>query len=65
MEPCEGAGRQKQHTVAGEERGLHDDPPSKGEQGQAEDPWRECMDTAVQLALQAGQVRAYPVLGSY
>lgn len=64
MKPCEGAGRQ-QHTVAGDERRLHDDPQSKGEQGQAEDPWRECMDTAVQLALQAGQVRAYPVLRSY
>lgn len=55
MKPCEGAGRQ-QHTVAGDERRLHDDPQSKGEKGQAEDPWRECMDTAVQLALQAGQV---------
>lgn len=67
MKPCEGAARQP--TVAEDERRLHDvlqaEKDTPGDrlqqhcfQGQAatEDEWRECMDTAVQLALRAGQV---------
>ncbi|XP_075069381.1 inositol monophosphatase 2 [Mixophyes fleayi] len=55
MKPCEGAGR-RQHVVTTDQ--LCD---MEGEAGDplqqcCEDPWQECMDTAVQLALRSGQV---------
>ncbi|KAM4705684.1 inositol monophosphatase 2 [Rhinophrynus dorsalis] len=60
MKPCEGVGRQQHgqvgnpHSlrVAGEEEGH----PQPGETPAVQDPWEDCMETAVQLALRAGQV---------
>lgn len=62
MKPCEGAWN-KQHGAAGDQYRLQEEGNVRAG-GQrfcelphsAEDPWKECMDTAVQLALTAGQV---------
>lgn len=62
MKPCEGAWN-KQHGAAGDQYRLQEEGNvrSGGQRGcegphTAGDPWKECMDTAVQLALTAGQV---------
>ncbi|KAE8598318.1 hypothetical protein XENTR_v10016799 [Xenopus tropicalis] len=54
MKPSEGAGRSALLTDRDGEKGALHALPAGGEA--AEDPWKECMETAVQLALRAGQV---------
>ncbi|CAJ0920302.1 unnamed protein product [Ranitomeya imitator] len=56
MKACEGAGNQRQHRLQ-EQGGGRSAAQCAGQccEGHG-DPWKECMDTAVQLALRAGQV---------
>ncbi|KAM4688585.1 inositol monophosphatase 2 [Discoglossus pictus] len=53
MQPCEREGKLHEHKR--DEQRLQEDQHGAGEQA-AGDPWKDCMDLAVQLALRAGQV---------